>query len=211
MPAAAGKLGVNLASLPVWLQAVDAFLLLFFFVYVVGAYRSWRQAWRPARPAASQGGEEGGALRDDAVSASSEGGQEVGTLRGEVVTAHTVRTAVASVQQSSERAMGAQSVGTFITVSVAGAAILLAASGVLLGIEPNRQTVPPRVFTELSLGIVWLVLSLACGIVAASFVLNHLHHADSVAKHPLVETCAAAQLCALLFGGISFMISVFLV
>ena len=107
--------------------------------------------------------------------------------------------------------MGAQSVGTFITVCVAGASILLAASGVLLGIEPNKQVVPPEVFTQLSIGVVFLVVSLAFGAFAASYVLNHLHYDYSVAQHPLVEASATGQLYALVLGAFCFMISVFLI
>jgi hypothetical protein len=201
IPAGDAKFGVHPASLPVWLMAVDAFLIFFFLWYVRRSYRLWKRA-AESRPLGAA------PLSTDTMAVTAEANEGAGRL--EVVTAHTVTSAVASLNRSGERSMAAQSVGTFVTVSVAGASILIAASGVLLGIEPNKQVVPPEVFTQLSLGIVFLVVSLGAGAVAASYVLNHLHHDESVAQNALVEASAAAQLSGLVFGAICFTISVFL-
>lgn len=148
-------------SLPRAVQALDAFLVVFFFLYITGSCLAWR-----ARN----------------------------------------RTEI----ENHERNLAAASVGTFITVSVAGAAILLTGTGVVLGLKPGDNAVPQDVFTQLVLATVWLVWSLFCGVVAASYVLNHIHRKQSVAEEPLVMTFATAQLTALWIGGVMLVIGLFL-
>jgi preprotein translocase subunit SecG len=111
----------------------------------------------------------------------------------------------------SSEAMGlaVNAVGAFITVSVAGASILLAAVGVLIALEPSGRPIPREVFSDLGLATVWLVVSLICGALAAAYVINHIHQKKSVAEHPLVLAFSAAQFAALVLGAIYFVIAMF--
>jgi hypothetical protein len=109
-----------------------------------------------------------------------------------------------------DREIGSYAVGTFITVAVAGASLLMTAVGVLLSLKPLGNPVPRDVFTELVVAALWLVVSLAAGAISASYVLNHLHFGQSVAEHPLVIAFASAQLLALIVGATLFVVSLFL-
>lgn len=116
----------------------------------------------------------------------------------------------ASDLSSEAKAMAMTAVGGFITVSVAGASILLAGTGVLIALEPGGSSVPADVFTDLGLTTIWLVLSLICGAVAAAYVINHVHQLHSVAEHPLVMAFSAAQFVALVLGAVYLVIAIFL-
>ena len=109
-----------------------------------------------------------------------------------------------------EKTLAVTAVGGFITVSVAGASILLAGTGVLLALEPGNTPLPTRVFTDLGVATAWLVVSLVCGAIAAAYVINHIHHKQSVAEHPLVMAFAAAQLLAFAVGAIYFFVAILL-
>jgi hypothetical protein len=58
-----------------------------------------------------------------------------------------------------ERAMAASSVGSFVTLGIAAAAVLLTGAGVLLGVEGGATPLPHRVFSQLVLATGWLVAS----------------------------------------------------
>ena len=98
----------------------------------------------------------------------------------------------------------------FITVSVAGASILLTGAGVLLTLEPGKAPVSAQVFTDVTIATVYLGASLICGTFSAAYVVNHIHHLSSVAEHPLVQACAAGQFVSLIFGACFFISAFFL-
>jgi hypothetical protein len=109
-----------------------------------------------------------------------------------------------------ERAMAASSVGSFVTLGIAAAAVLLTGAGVLLGVEGGAAPLPHRVFSQLVLATGWLVASLIFGALSAAYVINHIHHAASVAENRLVNFFGAGQLCALVVGATCFMLSIVL-
>lgn len=109
-----------------------------------------------------------------------------------------------------ERAMAASSVGTFVTLGVAAAAVLLTGAGVLLGVEGGAAPLPRSVFTQLVIATAWLVASLLFGAISASYVITHIGHTRSVAAVRLVIVFAAAQFLALVVGALDFMLSIVL-
>jgi hypothetical protein len=100
--------------------------------------------------------------------------------------------------------------GTFITINVAGAALLLAGIGVLLGLHQGDCALRHAPFTELTLGAIWLGISLLASVVTASQVLTKLHKNTSVARDANVMTSGGAQMFAMVIGGIYFLTSFFL-
>jgi hypothetical protein len=113
-------------------------------------------------------------------------------------------------RNAEERALGVSAVSGFITVGIASASILLAATGVLLAFEPGHSRIPTKAFTDLAIATVWLVISLISGAFAAAWTVNHVHHQKSVAEHPLVMTASSAQFIALILGAVYFVVAVFL-
>ncbi len=109
-----------------------------------------------------------------------------------------------------ERAIAVNAVGTFITINVAAASVLLAGVGVLIGLGFGNEPVPQDVFTELTLAAVLLVISLFCGAVSAAYIVNHVHHSKSVAENFLVMTTSTAQFISTVGGGVFFVTAFFL-
>jgi hypothetical protein len=109
-----------------------------------------------------------------------------------------------------EKTRGVTAVAGFITVGVAAASILLAAAGVLLAFEPSQSHISTKVFSDLVIATVWLVISLIFGVFAAAWIVNHVHHRASVAEHPLVMAASSGQFVALIVGSIYFVIAFFL-
>jgi hypothetical protein len=101
-------------------------------------------------------------------------------------------------------------VSGFITTSATGASVLMAAVGVLLGLGGAEHPLSDRAFTQLALTGVWLIASLLAGAFSATYMLTHVHHKGSVAENRYVLGCAMAQLGTLMFGGVSFVIGLFL-
>lgn len=108
------------------------------------------------------------------------------------------------------KTLGVTAIGGFITVGVAAASILLTGTGVLLALEPSHQEIPTKVFTVLTLAVVWLVVSLVAGILAAAWIVNHANHDRNVIEHPLVMAAASAQFLSLIFGAVYFVLAIFL-
>jgi preprotein translocase subunit SecG len=111
--------------------------------------------------------------------------------------------------QPEEQTRGVTAVAGFITVGVAAASILLAGSGVLLAFEPSQSQISSEAFSQLVIATVWLVVSLILGVLAAAWIVNHVHHDTSVAEHPLVMAASAGQLVALILGSIYFVVVFF--
>jgi uncharacterized membrane protein YsdA (DUF1294 family) len=109
-----------------------------------------------------------------------------------------------------EKTRGVTAVAGFITVGVAAASILLAATGVLLAFEPSQSHISTKVFSDLVIATVWLVVSLIFGVCAAAWIVNHVHHKTSVAEHPLVMAASSGQFVALILGSIYFVVAFFL-
>lgn len=112
--------------------------------------------------------------------------------------------------EAEEQTRGVTAVAGFITVGVAAASILLAATGVLLAFEPSQSQISTKVFSDLVIATVWLVVSLICGVFAAAWIVNHVHHKTSVAEHPLVMAASSGQFVALVLGSIYFVVAFFL-
>ena len=110
-----------------------------------------------------------------------------------------------------DMARAVASMGNFRSVNVAGASLLLAAIGVLLGFHSSCQSTPHSAFTQLTIGAIWLVSSLLAGVISGGYELNHIHVTGrSIAENPLVMTAASGQMGALLAGGALFVSSLFL-
>jgi hypothetical protein len=101
-------------------------------------------------------------------------------------------------------------VGGLIGVAATAASVLMAATGVVLGLGAGSTPISAQASSQLTLTAVWLVLSLIAGTLSASYVLTHIHHRESVAENPYVVGCATAQLVALVGGGVFFTVSLFL-
>jgi uncharacterized membrane protein YsdA (DUF1294 family) len=112
--------------------------------------------------------------------------------------------------EAEEKTLGVTAVAGFITIGVAAASILLAASGVLLALEPSQSHISTKVFSDLVIATVWLVISLIFGVIAAAWIVNHVHHKTSVAEHPLVMAASSGQFVALILGSIYFVVAFFL-
>lgn len=109
-----------------------------------------------------------------------------------------------------EKTRGVTAVAGVITVGVAAASILLAGTGVLLAFEPSQSLISTRVFSDLVIATIWLVVSLVLGVFAAAWIVNHVHHKTSVAEHPLVMAASSGQFVALILGSIYFVVAFFL-
>jgi hypothetical protein len=116
----------------------------------------------------------------------------------------------APARPGDELTRAANSMSNFRSVGVAGAAFLLAAIGVLLGIHPECQPPSHAAFTLLTFGAMWLVLSLSAGLVSGGYELNHVHQDRSVAENQLIMTGTAAQMAGIIAGGVSFVTALFL-
>lgn len=207
-----------LDSLPAGFDIADGVLLVLFVIY--GAY-VWGQ-WGDK----SQGGSSSTAAAADLAGKLTEaaaGGSDVEKAAAFAkVAGDAAERAVAAAKRAEEaearatdnsqeqRAMAASSVGSFVTLGVAAAAVLLTGAGVLLGVEGGGTQLARSVFTELILATGWLTLSLILGAISASYVITYIRGTQSVAEKRGVMFPAACQLGALVVGAIYFMLSIIL-
>jgi hypothetical protein len=128
--------------------------------------------------------------------------------------AYTVLATRSWIRPKAERAKASDrsvaAVGSAIAISATGASVLMAAVGVLLGLGGGEQRLADQAHSQLVLTAVWLVSSLVCASLCSSYVITHIHEAKSIAEHPLVIGCATVQLVTLVFGGLFFVIGLFL-
>lgn len=109
-----------------------------------------------------------------------------------------------------ERELAVSAVGTFITVNIASSSVLLVGVSALIGLGFGSEPVTPTVFTQLTLASLWLVASLSFGAISAGYIVNHVHHAKSVAENSLVMTTATGQMISNVCGGIFLATAFFL-
>lgn len=233
MIAVAAARAFRWSSLPLGFTIADIVLAVLFLVLMVGVWRVWSspeadgiRAPMPNPPQQGSGSAPSSAATTEVSNprfAGSlwptrrqvEASAETALAAAEAATAAADRASAAAERAAAagsvdERAMAASSVGSFVTLGIAAAAVLLTGAGVLLGVEGGATPLPHRVFSQLMLATGWLVASLIFGALSASYVINHIHHPGSVAENRLVNFFAAGQLWALVVGAIYFMLSIVL-
>jgi hypothetical protein len=204
-------------SLPGGFEIFDIAVALLFLLYLAGVWWSWATP-KPgvtshARTTSTTVATEPTSEKDAAAAAAAKAvaaAERADTAAQTAVAAAEKAVAAAGPNSADGRAMAASAIGSFVTLGVAAAAVLLTGAGVLLGVEGGATPLPRSVFTELVLATGWLVLSLVFGAISMSYVINHIHHSESVAENRLVVFFAAGQLAALVIGAVYFVLSIVL-
>ena len=220
-------------SLPLGFKIADIVLAVLFLVFMISVWRVWSspetdgvQAPTPNPPQQDETSAPASARASDVknprvvlslwrIPRRVEAVAETAVAAAEAAAAAADRASAAAERAAAagsvdERAMAASSVGSFVTLGIAAAAVLLTGAGVLLGVEGGATPLPHRVFSQLVIATGWLVASLIFGALSASYVINHIHHPGSVAENRLVNFFGAGQLCALAVGAVYFMLSIVL-
>lgn len=104
----------------------------------------------------------------------------------------------------------AAAVGNSIMIFTTADSILVTGVGILTQARASALS-PSAVVTQLLLSGIGFVVAILFGMLATTYLLNHLHHENSVAEHHLVMGYAVGQFTLTLAASAFFLISIFLI
>jgi mannitol-specific phosphotransferase system IIBC component len=109
-----------------------------------------------------------------------------------------------------ERELGIRAIGRSLAIFTTSSSILLTAVGLISKLNFPTGSIPNEIFTQLIIAGFFFLLSIVFGVISSTYILNHVHHKQSVVENFHVMGFAITQFGFTIAGSCFLLITFFL-